>query len=193
MILGITGGSGTGKSTASRYFSQKGWLVIDADSVAREVCDKGQACLLEIKAEFGDAIVDKDGNLKRKELGEIVFSDKSRLDKLNAITHKYIVKEIEERVKNTDTNTVIDAPLLLETGLDRICDKTLCVLADEDIRIDRICKRDSVTRESARKRISSQKQDSYYISGCDYAVMNNVGEEALLTEIAEIFGGNDGR
>ncbi len=194
MTVGITGGSGTGKSTASRFFEEKGWLVIDADSVARGVCSKGTRCLEEIKAEFGDEIIDENGNLRRKELGEIVFADKMRLNKLNSITHKYIVEEIKKRAcQNKDRNIVIDAPLLLETGLDSICDRTLCVLAHEDIRISRICKRDSISRESAKKRIASQKDDSYYRDRCDFAVMNNSGEEELAMEISKIFGGNDGR
>lgn len=193
MIVGITGGSGTGKSTACRFFEERGWLIIDADSVAREVCFRGEKCLEEIKAEFGDNIIDENGNLKRKELGEIVFADKSRLNKLNSITHKYIVEKIKQRVKNNDKNIVIDAPLLLETGLDSICDKTLCVLSDEDIRIKRICKRDLISAETAKNRIASQKDDSYYRDRCDYAVTNNGTEEELITEIAKIFGGNDGR
>ncbi len=193
MIVGITGGSGTGKSTACRFFEQKGWLIIDADSVAREVCSKGTKCLQEIKSEFGEKIIDENGNLKRKELGEIVFADKSRLDKLNSITHKYIVEEIKNRAKNKDRNIVIDAPLLLETGLDGICDKTLCVLADEDIRISRICKRDSISVETAKNRIASQKDDSYYRDRCDFWVMNNGTEDELTMEMSKIFGGNNGR
>lgn len=193
MIVGITGGSGTGKSTACRFFRENGWFIIDADSVAREVCSKGTKCLSEIKAQFGAGVIDTDGNLKRKELGEIVFSDKSRLDKLNSITHKYIVEEIKNRAKNNDGNIVIDAPLLLETGLDSLCDKTLCVLADEDIRIKRICKRDMISAETAKNRIASQKEDSYYRERCDFAVMNNGTEEELIMETAKIFGGNDGR
>ncbi len=193
MIIGITGGSGTGKSTACRFFEEKGWLIIDADSVAREVCSRGTKCLGEIKSEFGDKILDENGNLKRKELGEIVFADKSRLERLNSITHKYIVKEIKNRAKNNCRDIVIDAPLLLETGLESICDKTLCVLADEDIRIRRICKRDSISPQTAKNRIASQKEDSYYRDRCDFSVMNNLSEEELMRELTEIFGGNDGR
>lgn len=193
MIVGITGGSGTGKSTACRFFRENGWFIIDADSVAREVCSKGTRCLGEIKAQFGAGIIDEDGNLKRKELGEIVFSDKSRLDKLNSITHKYIVEEIKNRAKNNDGNIVIDAPLLLETGLDSLCDKTLCVLADEDIRIKRICKRDMISAETAKNRIASQREDGYYRERCDFSVTNNGTEEELIMETAKIFGGNDGR
>ncbi len=193
MILGITGGTGTGKSSACKFFKDRGFFIIDSDIVARQVCDKGTECLKEIEEYFGLSVIAPDGSLKRKELGRIVFADEKKLAKLNDITHKYIVKEIKDIIeKNADKNVVIDAPLLLETGLDSICTKTLCVLADKNIRKERIMKRDNLTETEALSRIESQMDDEFYISKCDYAVSSNQGFDSLKKGLSEIFGGNYG-
>ncbi len=194
MIIGITGGSGTGKTKASEFFCKKGFLVIDCDKLSRKVCDKGTPCLAELKDFFGEGIIAPDGTLMRRELGRIVFNDKSSLEKLNQITHKYITRELENIIKaNEGRDILIDAPLLFEAGLEKLCDKTLCILADREVRIRRITERDSISRDDAKDRISSQKDDGYYISRCDYAVYNNESEHMLINELTEIFGGTNGR
>ncbi len=194
MIIGITGGSGTGKTKASEFFSEKGYLVIDCDKLSRKVCDKGTPCLAELKGFFGEGIIAPDGTLMRRELGKIVFNDRSSLEKLNEITHKYITQELEGIIRaNEGRDILIDAPLLFEAGLERICDNTLCVLADRDVRIRRIMERDSISHDDAKDRISSQKDDEYYISRCDYSVYNNESEHMLINKLTEIFGGTDGR
>ena len=194
MIIGITGGSGTGKTSASRFFEEKGYLVIDCDKLARSVCQKGKPCLLELKSFFGDKIIASDGSLLRRELGRIVFGDKNALGMLNEITHKYITTELKSILKqNKDRDILIDAPLLFEAGLETICDKTLCILADREERIRRITQRDSVSHEEAKKRIDSQKDDDYYISRCDYVVYNNGDVHMLVNKLAEFFGGSNGR
>ena len=194
MILGITGGTGTGKSSVCEYFKNQGFVVIDSDAVARNVCQKGTACLGEIVQFFGHGITDSDGNLMRKELGRIVFSDAQKLKILNGITHKYIIESIKEIIRqNEGKSIVIDAPLLIETGLDAICTKTLCVLSDRDTRLKRIMQRDLLTCEEAENRISSQPDDDFYISKCDYVLYNNGGFESLSAAISGIFGGTNGR
>ncbi len=191
MIIGLTGGSGSGKTTACKFFKHKGFLIIDSDLVAREVCAPGTYCIGEIKEAFGEDIVDSDGNLKRKELGSIVFSDKEKLSTLNAITHKHIVRRIKEIVsQNKDRNIVIDAPLLFETELHRICTMTVCVLSMEQSRIARIVKRDRISYEEARKRIENQKDEDYYLSRCDYAFYNDLAPEDLREKLYEVFGGS---
>ena len=194
MIIGMTGGSGTGKTKASEFFDKKGYIVIDCDKLSRKVCEKGTPCLAELKDFFGEKIIAPDGTLMRRELGRIVFNDKSSLDRLNEITHKYITQELECIIKaNGGRDILIDAPLLFEAGLEKICDKTLCILADRDVRIRRIMKRDSISCDDAKDRISSQKDDEYYISRCDCAVYNNESEHMLINKLTEIFGGTDGR
>jgi len=193
MILGITGGSGTGKSSACAYFRDRNFVIIDADMVAREVCNAGTECLGELVQYFGNEIVDASGNLMRKKLGSIVFADADKLRVLNKITHKHIIKRIKELAdvsKNSDL--VIDAPLLLETGLDDICDATLFVSSTKEKRILRIVARDCLSEEEAKNRIGSQKDDNYYKERCDYTVTNNGTEAELMDKLDKIFGGEYG-
>lgn len=194
MILGVTGGTGTGKTSVCQFFKKHGFVIIDSDIVARNVCRKGTDCLGEIADTFGADILDADGNLKRKELGRIVFSDEKKLKILNSITHKYIADSIKKTIEeNNGKNILIDAPLLIEAGLDGICTKTLCVLADKDVRLKRIMERDSLSEDDARARISSQREDEFYISHCDFVIYNNGELASLETELFDIFGGIDGR
>ena len=194
MIIGLTGGSGTGKSTASRFFGERNFLIIDCDRLAREVCSPGEECLEEIKQTFGNGVIDTDGTLKRRVLAEIVFSDKDKLSLLNSITHKHIVFRIHNILEETRCkNAVIDAPLLFEAGLDSICDITLAVLSLPENRIERICKRDGISEKEANARISSQQDDSYYRERCTYIMENNGDVESLFEKLNEVFGGIDGK
>jgi dephospho-CoA kinase len=194
MIIGITGGTGCGESSACEFFKGQGYLVIDSDKIAREVCKKSSPCLCELSEFFGLQILDNDGNLMRRELGKIVFSDSDKLKKLNEITHKYIIEEITEIIeKNKEINIVLDAPLLIETGLDSVCTTKLCILADKDIRKKRISQRDSLSAEEAKNRIMSQHDDEFYMSHCDHVVYNNGDVEALYKKLSEIFGGKNGK
>lgn len=194
MILGITGGTGTGKTSVCQFFKKHGFIVIDSDIVAREVCRRGTDCLGEIADTFGSDILDSEGNLKRRELGRIVFSDEKKLKILNRITHKYIARSIKKTIEeNEGKNILIDAPLLIESGLDTVCTKTLCVLADRDTRLERIMHRDCLSTEDAKARIASQPDDDFYISHCDLVIYNNGELDSLETELFDILGGFDGR
>ncbi|MBQ8588777.1 MAG: dephospho-CoA kinase [Clostridia bacterium] len=190
MIIGLTGGSGTGKSTACRYFENRGLLVIDSDKIAREICEKGEPCLREIADFFGKEVLDESGRLMRRTLGKIVFSDSKKLEKLNEITHKYIAERIRSVIyRNSERDIVIDAPLLFEAGLGDICTIRLCVLASKEIRMARIVERDGISQEQALNRISSQKSDEYYISRCEYCVYNDGDVEQLAAKLSEAFDG----
>ena len=192
MILGLTGGSGTGKSTVCKYFEEKGFLVIDSDKIARQVCQKGEKCLEEVVSAFGKEILDEDGNLIRSALAKIVFSDEKKLSLLNSITHKYIVLENKNIIEeNSHRDIVLDAPLLFEAGLGDICTKRLCVLSDRNKRIQRIVERDNISDESATARINSQPEDEFYTSRCEYVVYNNSSREELFGELDRIFGGSN--
>ena len=184
MTIGLTGGSGTGKSTACLFFKSKGYLIIDADRVYGELCLAGSRCLDEIADFFGEDVLTEDKNLNRQYLAKIVFSDSGKLKKLNQITHKYVKKEIEDTIeKNKGKNIVIDAPLLIEAGLDKICDVTVCILADKEKRIDRITKRDGKTYDEAKKRIESQHNDEFYLEKCDIAIYNNADTDTMLSAL----------
>lgn len=183
MIIGITGPSGAGKSTVTEYLACKyGYFVIDADKIARDVTVKGSKALDEIAATFGVSYITNDGELDRRKLGELVFSQKDQLDKLNKITHKYILEKIEFLAK-CHNNAIIDAPLLFETGLDLICDKIILVLCDTQKRIERIMKRDSLTYKQAEERIKSQKNYEEYISKCQIIINDGRDIHKQLTEV----------
>lgn len=189
MIIGLTGGSGTGKSSAGQFFKDKGFMVIDMDKLSRNLCEKGQKCLEELVCEFGDDILDKGGNLKRHYLGDIVFNDEKKLQLLNGITHKYIIAETDKIIsENTGSNIVLDAPLLFEAGLESRCDKTLAVLSNREIRTERLKKRDSLTHEQVVARLDSQPSDDFYIKKCDVVVFNNSDFEALYKSLEKEFG-----
>lgn len=167
-IIGLTGGTGSGKGFVSERLKARRAYVMDADAIAHEIIKKGKPAYDEIVGFFGGDILDENGEIIRKKLGAIVFSDREKLDFLNSCTHKYINMEIMriiEEIKpqtNTYTAIVIDAPLLAEAGLTDICDDIWVVYADSEVRIKRIMARDSITEEQARNRIASQKSWEEY-------------------------------
>ena len=188
-IIGITGGSGSGKTTVSDAFRKKGAEIVDGDKVARIIMEPGQKCLEETVLAFGDGILDEDGKLKRKELAKIVFSNSEKLEILNKITHKYITEYFLDRVKNSPADIVgIDGAVLFESGIDKLCDALIGVVSDEEIRVQRIVKRDGISELEARMRIKSQKNNQFYIENCDYLVYNNSEEEKIPEIIEEVLG-----
>ena len=183
VILGVTGGSGSGKSAFCRELKRLGAYVIDADVVARQIVEKGKPALAEIKAEFGEEYLNSDGTLNRKKLGELVFSNSHKLEKLNEITHKYITEEINKKLKaENDGLRIIDAALLFESGLDKICDRTACVLASRDVRAERITERDAIDKDAAYARIDAQQNDDFYRKNADDIIENNGAEAELIAK-----------
>lgn len=182
-IIGITGGSGAGKTTVSGYFKKYDAEILDADVLAREVVNAGMPALEEIKNEWCDVVVN--GVLDRKALAKIVFNDERELHKLNTITHKYIIDEINKRIRCSQKEIfVIDAIALFESGLSKLCDATICVIADRDTRIKRIMERDGLTLKEATERINAQKSDDFYKTHSDYVIYNN-DDESNLEELAD--------
>lgn len=188
MILGLTGGSGTGKSSACAFFKERGFLILDLDKTSRAICKKGEKCLDEIAEYFGKDVLDENGELIRRKLGEIVFSDKEKLEMLNKITHKYLIEETKKFIsENEGRDIVIDAAVLFEAGADNLCTKTLCILSSEENRINRIIKRDLISEENAKNRIQSQNPDEFYLSRCDDAVYNNSDIKTLYDNLERIY------
>lgn len=186
MVIGITGGSGSGKSMISRALSDKGFLVIDADVIAREIVKVGEPALEEIKKAFGEEVILSDGSLNRKKLGNIVFSSKEKLNILNSITHKYITERIKDIInKNPGKDIIIDGAVLKESGISEILDTCVFVFSPKDVRKERIVKRDNLTAEEAEKRINSQKSDEDYRKECDFEVSNS-GKESVLSIIEKV-------
>lgn len=187
LIVGVTGGTGSGKSTVCTYFKEKGAKIIDADIVARDIVLKGMPALLEIKEVFGSDVLFSDGSLDRKKLGKIVFASPEKLNILNGITHKYIIEEIKNKVfSSNEKMVVIDAALLFETELFKLCNKTIAVTAPENERERRILKRDSLEAETAKNRIASQKENSFYAEHSDYVIINDGDLDNLKSKTGEI-------
>lgn len=186
-IIGITGGSGSGKGALSDLLKGKGALILDADKIYKALIKPNMPLLLEIEKTFGKEVIMENGELNRKALAKIVFNDECELHKLDAITHKYIIAEMENCIKACkETLIVIDAPTLFESGLNSICDKTIGVLADKNIRIERIKMRDCLSEDEAKMRIFAQKEDEFYIENCDFTVNNNGSIEELKLTAKEL-------
>ena len=183
MIIGLTGGIASGKSTVSKYLAEKGFKVYDADKIAKDISGK-KSVQEEIILTFGNEILDENGNVDRKKLKEIVFGDKEKLKQLNAIIHPKVIdfyKELKE--KNTDKIIIFDVPLLFESGIDKFCDKILVVISDYEIQLDRIVERDKIDRELAEKIIKSQLSNEERIKKTDVIIENNSSLEDLFEKV----------
>ncbi len=193
IIVGLTGPTGAGKTTVSRLLMQNGYRIIDADLVAREVVLPGTPCLVEIKNVFGQQVVNEDGSLNRRALGAVVFSDKQKLKQLEAILFPAIIARIGEILKKCEqegeTLVILDAPTLLESGADSLCDYVVVVMAPQSARLMRIIARDNLTFEQAMQRINAQQSDAFYLDRADYVVDNGTPDPdyaALLGWLKQI-------
>lgn len=188
-VIGVTGGIGAGKSVVCAMFAECGGTVIDADKIAREVMEQGFPAYREIVSAFGKEILHPDGEIDRKALAAIVFSDSSRLDVLNTITHKHIFEEMQRRLAEIppDGTAVLDVPLLFSSDFPFRCDKTVAVLAEREVRIARVQKRDSMDRKSVLRRMDSQLSDAEYCRLADICIDNSDGVEHLSRQVRKIY------
>jgi len=182
-IIGLTGGIASGKSTVSNIALNRGIPVIDADKIAREIVQKGKPAFGEIVEFFGPQIIDDDGNLDRKALGDIVFTDKLKLRKLNDITHPKIIGEIKIRLESLKNKkevlAIIDAALLIEMNMRELVDVIWLVVASEPLQIQRLMQRDGLIEEEALERIKSQMSTDEKAQYAD-AIINNCGDLQML-------------
>ncbi len=174
-IIGITGPSGGGKTSALRALRSLGACVIDSDAVYHELLETDKNLIAEISARFHGVV--HDGVLDRKALGQIVFSDAAALEDLNAIAHKAVGAEIARLLRDCKKSggriAAIDAIALIESGRGSRCDVTVAVTAPPAVRVRRIMARDGVTEDYARLRISAQKPNSFYEENCDYVLVSD--------------------
>lgn len=177
MVIGITGSSGAGKSTIcdmlKKYYKVK---IINADKIAKKLSRKGTNYIIDIIEKFGKDIVDEEGELRRKRLAEIIYNNPEKRKELNNCTFKYIRKEIEKQVKKeqeSDTTVIIDAPLLFECELDKLCDKVIGIISKRELQLERIVARDNVDYENAEKRLNAQESNEFYKEKCDEIIENN--------------------
>ena len=180
VIVGITGQTGAGKSTFAKILNKSGIPIIDADIEAKEVLKKDKSLIPLLKEEFGSDITNSNGALDRKLLASRAFASDENTNKLNNIMLPSIISEIKNKIeffkKSKENIIAIDAPLLFESKINAFCDVIISVTAGYATRLDRIIKRDNITIDLARKRISIQKPEEYYKDKSD-VVLN--GELSL--------------
>lgn len=190
-IIGVTGNSGSGKSFICEILSNKykNVIIIDADKIAKKMSNIGTLYYKEVVNMFGKDIVKENLEIDRKLLAEIIFNDDEKRKKINSITFKYVVDEIKNSIKVNSNKSmiVIDAPLLFESGLDKICDITIGVISNEDVKIDRICFRDKLSVKQAKDRLKVQLSDEVLKEKCDCIIENNGDIGCLDKQLEEIF------
>lgn len=171
MILGITGGTGCGKTTLLKLIQERGGLVLDCDAIYHELLEADSAMLGAIRSRFPAAF---EGNqFNRKALGAIVFSDPDALLALNEITHSAVRREVERRLAQWQGHAAIDAIALIESGLDKLCDATVAVTAPVEARVTRLMARDNIPESYARSRIAAQKSDEWFREHCGDTLVND--------------------
>ncbi len=181
VVLGITGGTGAGKTSALQAIRDLGGTVIDCDAVYHEMLQQDEALRSDLGAAFPGVLAG--GKLDRQRLGREVFSRKERLDQLNDIVFRHLGPELRRRLsEGKELLYAVDAINLMESGLGQLCDRTIAVTAPLELRVRRIMARDQITEEYARLRISAQKTDEYYRNKCD-CVLNNAADSAEAFQI----------
>lgn len=188
MYIGLTGLIASGKSTVSRYLKQKGAYIIDADEISRLLTLKGGECYEKIIEAFGNEILNSDGEINRKALAEIVFSDKVALNKLNSIVHPAVLRkmfEIAEEYKQSEKDAIIvfDVPLLIETGMHLKMDEVWVVTASESAILERARKRSAMTYAEVLSRIKNQASESEKLKYADETIENSESLEALYERL----------
>lgn len=174
IVFGITGGSGSGKTTFSKLLNERGVEIIDTDAISREIVKKGEPCLGELCEHFGSEILLPDGTLDRKKLASIAFSNEENIRALNSITHKYIKAETEDRIKSSSADLIaIDGAVIIGSTVEQLCAFIVSVLADRETRIERIKERDGITEAEARVRLDAQPDDMFYKKNSLYIIYNS--------------------
>ena len=187
-IIGLTGGSGTGKGTVAARMRSLGAGWVDADAVYRGLCAENREMLDALDAAGGGG-TDDNGALDRPKLAKIVFSDPEKLRQLNAITTPYIRTASLEAIRAQSACPIVlyDAPTLFEAGADDFCDAVIAVLAPHDTRVARIIERDGLTDEAARARIDAQPNDTFYREKCGYIIENNGDLDTLYRDTDALY------
>lgn len=186
-LIGLTGKTGAGKSTVSKMLEGFGAFIIDGDKVAREVLNLSPDLELKLKAAFGSDIYEN-GVLLRKELAKRAFSSHENTELLNSIFHPVINKrlfELSNEAFKTHSVAVVDAAAVIESGFYKSCDCLITVYAPESIRLERIMRRDSLTKEEAMRRINAQKDDKFYFSKSDI-IINNFPPHDLSSQLENV-------
>lgn len=190
MVIGLTGQTGAGKSTVSKVFVQNGFRLIDADAISRHVVARGSHCLADLQECFTDAILTPDGELDRKVMASIAFSDNRKLEMLNTIMYPYIVGEILRMIhcfsQQNHKLILLDAPTLFESRADDFCDLIISVVAKPELRMQRIMERDHISEKAAQQRMEMQLTEEFFRLHSDTVLENNSSFSELWDAAQEL-------
>lgn len=185
MIIGLTGQSGAGKSTVCNVFAESGFDIVNCDDIARKTADN-RLFLDEISRRFSEELLNPDGTLNRTATAKLIFTNNEKRGRYQRIIFPYIVNEILRRIKSAKDSVLIDAPTLFEAKLEMVCDKIVSVTADTEKCAERIIKRDKITPEQARERLSSQHSAEFFGERSDFNIDNNGTLRQLIERTAEV-------
>ena len=188
IVIGITGGTGAGKTSLLRALQKQDACVLDCDRIYHEMLESDESLRAALRKAFGGAIFRADGSVDVHAIGLIVFHDKEKLSELDAIVRAHVPRECARRMAASDKQLIgLDAIKLIECGLGAICDATVAVTAPEEVRVKRIMARDSITEEYARSRIAAQKDADYFRAQCDYEFVNDLPTAEKAEHAAEVY------
>lgn len=189
-LIGLTGSTGSGKSTIAEFFRQNGYIIIDADKIARQALAKDSSCLKQVCGVFGDDILNPDGGLNRQKLAERAFSSSENTQLLNDITHPWIFLQVlkicRQNIDSGKNKLLFDAPVLFESNSDIMCDAVVSVTAPKEVRLERLVKRDGLSEEQIRKRMSVQHDDDYYTSRSDFVIDGSLFPDEIKDKVRKI-------
>ncbi|MEC1669208.1 dephospho-CoA kinase [Bacillus mojavensis] len=190
LVIGLTGGIASGKSTVANMLIDKGITVIDADIIAKQAVERGMPAYRQIIDEFGEDILLENGDIDRRKLGALVFTNEQKRLALNSIVHPAVREEMlkrrDESIANQETFVVLDIPLLFESKLESLVDKIIVVSVTKELQLERLIKRNQLTEEEALSRIRSQMPLEEKVSRADNVIDNSGTLEETKQQLEEI-------
>ncbi len=186
IVIGLTGSYGSGKSTVARILARRGAAVVDADRIAHQAIAPGTAAYQKAVKAFGPGIIDAKGRILRPRLGDLVFGDIRQLRLLNRMIHPEVIRVIRRRIRSAEGVVVLDVPLLFESGLDSLCDKTIVVSCDRTVQLGRLREKRGLTASQIRRRLNSQMPLEKKIRLADFVIDNSGSIKKTKNQVSEL-------